>query len=372
MVVLTFAAFFSCEKEVLTPDDPQAQANIFYEPTEPISTLCMQEFNWTWTPIPGFTCGDGSGSGIGVRRGRQCNRIMIFLDGGTLCFDGQSCNAFANDFNFDGAQFGNGPGAGVFYLGTTQNPFRQWTQVYVPNCTGDLHTGDTVQTINIGGVPTTLQLRGARNFSHIITYLKANFPDATEIALIGASGGSFGATFNFNQLSRAYPAIPKTLIADCGIMFEDDALFAPCLQQMWRDFWNVDANLPSGCATCFGANGDGLAQLYPYYPAALNQANYGLMCYNQDIILRLVLSKGYNNCPAFSGLEMTGAELKAGLAALRDQVLIPAGRWGTFLPDGEDHTAINLTRFYTTQIGGVSMAQWTSEVLNGNFTHYSE
>src|SRR5277367_3655623 len=58
---------------------------------------------WTWVPVDGALCRDGSSTGFGVSLGTS-NNLMIFLEGGNACFNYQSCSAL-NPSSFDAADF---------------------------------------------------------------------------------------------------------------------------------------------------------------------------------------------------------------------------------------------------------------------------
>ena len=74
---------------------------------------------------PGVYIKYGTGSGVG-----------IYLDGGGACFNAETC-AVASSGNHPGA-----PGTGgEFSNSDVRNPFKDYSWVHVPYCTGDVHLG---------------------------------------------------------------------------------------------------------------------------------------------------------------------------------------------------------------------------------------
>src|SRR5512142_1728585 len=107
---------------------------------------------WTWLPIDGMACGDGSPTGIGVNLVDTSDRVAIYMQGGGACWDVNTCFTIKsavhieggygqNDFNTDIATLS---GSYLFQRIAT-NPFKDASWIYVPYCTGDLHDGNNVE-----------------------------------------------------------------------------------------------------------------------------------------------------------------------------------------------------------------------------------
>ena len=67
----------------------------------------------------------------------------------------------------------------------------------------------------------------------------------TDVVVTGESGGGFGAAANYDTIASHFPNNDVVVIDDSGPIFTDTYL-EPCLQQQWRDVWNIDASLPHG------------------------------------------------------------------------------------------------------------------------------
>src|SRR5450432_912441 len=46
---------------------------------------------WTWVPLAGMTCADGSPTGVGVNLTDRSDRVMIYFQGGGACGDATTC-----------------------------------------------------------------------------------------------------------------------------------------------------------------------------------------------------------------------------------------------------------------------------------------
>src|SRR5262249_35822841 len=111
---------------------------------------------WTWIPFDDAKCGNGSTTGIGVNLTGASDRILIYLQEGGACWDWFSCYFVGSADNFSSgygeARFAADV-ADTTYLGQTDglfgrtaaaNPFKDYSWVFVPYCTGDTHAGDNV------------------------------------------------------------------------------------------------------------------------------------------------------------------------------------------------------------------------------------
>jgi hypothetical protein len=106
---------------------------------------------------------------------------------------------------------------GIFDFSHPENPFAEYTVVFVPYCTGDVHVGDTVQVYgeDLGGRP--IQHRGARNVERVLQWTKSLVQRPEQVVVAGASAGSYGAIFHTPRIGRLYPSADLVTIGDSGV-----------------------------------------------------------------------------------------------------------------------------------------------------------
>jgi len=85
---------------------------------------------------------------------------------------------------------------------TTRESVRDWSFVYIPYCTGDIHMGSATKTYSNAGnpnVPATfaIQHRGFDNFMVVLDWITKNFDGPKNILVTGSSAGGYGASANF-------------------------------------------------------------------------------------------------------------------------------------------------------------------------------
>src|SRR5690349_14903977 len=64
----------------------------------------VEEGTWTWIPIEGSRCMDGSETGIGVNLRRDSGKLVIMYEGGGACFNELSCMGVAHQDGYGAAE----------------------------------------------------------------------------------------------------------------------------------------------------------------------------------------------------------------------------------------------------------------------------
>ncbi len=241
---------------------------------------------WTWVDFPDSTCANGTPTGIAVNPSTASTDVWIYMQGGGACWEGLTCFVIKSAANFetgytmatfasDGTQ--DLPG---FNRANTSNPFRKASFVFVPYCTGDVHSGDAVKSIS----NRIVYFEGARNVEAYLKRLKLTFPNATRVFLTGSSAGAFGAQLSYQRVKDAFPTAELHVLADSGQMINPSGT----LLHDWIEAWNV--TVPSSCTDCLNN--------FPAYVDWLTVNNptsrFSLLAYSQDNVLR----QFFNYAPA--------------------------------------------------------------------------
>jgi pectinacetylesterase len=355
--------------EPVTP--PEANASTCHpESNFGGAALSAPEGSWTWIDFPEARCRDGSATGIGVRLHRGSDKLALYFEGGGACFHGASCAI--NDVlqRFDGTAFAAWTSAagssGIFDDARADNPLHGWNLIYVPYCTGDVHAG-SAEHVDVPGGPTNQSFVGYRNVGHYLQRLVPSFPDVSQVVVTGISAGGFGAAMNYDRVAQAFCHARVTLVDDSGPPM-GDAWLAPCLQQRWRQLWNLDATLPADCAACRGSDGGGIVNYVGYLAKKYPDAQLGLISANQDSIISLFFGYGTNHCAGLSGASagMSGATFEAGLADLRAHYFNDVGL-GSYIVPSTSHTWETGLTFYSTTVAGMALPEWMNQIVNLHF-----
>ena len=339
-----------------------------FDPNTPFAGAEADRGQWKWIPVDGMLTRTGEETGIGVRlQDEDAPGLVIFMQGGGACFNDASCNANPkrfNENNFLGWALLSG-NAGIFNKANAGNPVGDWHHVFIPYTSGDLHFG---QSPSASPAADEMNFVGFDNTQAILDLLAPYFTDIDQVLLCGSSAGGYGATFNYEEVKNAFAPLKVHLINDSGPMPADDAAFAPCLQQDFRDDFNLDATMPAGCADCLGADGDGLSNLYAYYGQqyTADDGSLGIISYKEDAVIRAFLDFGTDDCANLEGSFMSydPAVLSDALDDLDANVLTP-NRWSIFFLDGTGHVTLMGGDYYNKSIQGNSLADWVSRLIDG-------
>ncbi len=319
-----------------------------------VERLDPPPLEWTYVEIPGTQCMDGSPGGFGVNYAPESSDVMIYLEGGGACFS-DACDFTAFSLPFVP------PSDGIFSRNNNANPVRDWTIVYVPYCTGDIHAGDAEAML--GG-----QLRQFRGYSNITRYLERLVPSfpADRVLLTGISAGGFGAALNATQVADAYGDVELTIVDDSGPPLSN-AVIPPCLQTLFRDTWNLDATVLADCDTCDPDDFttgllDHVLQNYP-------DVRFGLFSNTADAIISTYMGAGWgngehNNCEGVP-IPVPALTYSQDLDDIRAAHM---DRASTFYQLGLGHTALRVG-FNITFVDGTSLPEWIGDVLDGQITH---
>jgi Pectinacetylesterase len=325
-----------------------------FTPGQPI-TATDQE--WTWVPFDNAFCANGKSTGIGVNLSSASSRVLIYLEGGGACWNEVTCYTLMTATNFAGgygeADFESEskdtgylaePG-GFFDRTAAANPFKDYSYVYVPYCTGDIHAGNAVTTYGDGPA----HFVGFKNMTAYLERLVTTFPKADRVILSGSSAGGFGAAYNWWQTQQAFGATRVDLLDDSGTPMPADIEADGFGEEILRASWNLAATLPPGCTQCKTS----LAGLLAFYEQQYPKHSAALLSFVEDSTL-----------PSFFGV--TEAQFEMGLAEDISTYFTPTTNFKYF-------TYSNATTYpngghvlwFTPQLtqGGVTLQQFVTQMV---------
>ena len=273
-------------------------------------------FQWEMVELPpesGAACGNGSPYRFFVNRTPFSPDVAITYEGGGACWDQRAClgEGRLGASNPDGIppdyirSANAGYGLVTPFVGRNSPAqavqTQSWNIVFLPYCTGDVHSGSTV-TVYDDAYPQTPRVqyhRGQANIVAAAAWLKANLPPVRKMMLTGYSAGGVGSTTTYALMRDALaPSGEATLLADSGPLVPtprhaDPADYpAVLLHNTIREVWGLD--LPEGLITKFGG------RLVGFDPDNLGSVNGALaMTFPNDRFGYMVFSRD-TNFSAFS------------------------------------------------------------------------
>lgn len=303
---------------------------------------------WTWVPFENAFCGNGSPTGIGVNISDKSKQLVIFMMGGGACWNALTCYTLKTASNLDGydeTKFQNDATGlltgSLFDRNDPENPMKDASFVFVPYCTGDVHSGDKIGNYN--GMDT--HHVGFKNMTEYLGRILPTFPDADRVLLAGSSAGGFGVGTNFWRVQDAFGSTRVDVINDSG-----PPLPAPYLsdarEKEWRDAWNLDAALPPNCAECL----TDLDALFTYYATNYTKGRAALLSYTKDN----VISAFYGPIPT--------SQFEEGLKVLTSTRLDGISNFRYYYLPGENH--VLLSNPDNVSMNGVVLKTWLKQMVD--------
>jgi hypothetical protein len=283
-------------------------------------------------------------------------KLLIMLQGGGACWqDFYNCNVLAE------AQEPPSPRVGIWDFDSPDNPFADYSIVYMPYCDGSVFSGDNdVFDPAFGaaiGVPAAVVRfhRGMRNLSAGIDLAKATFPIPQRITVAGSSAGGVGAAGFSPFLARfAYGNVKKlTVFNDAGpvaINLDDTA----AIEARAAD-WQFGQFYPASCTEC-----DDEGQATAVIDWRLdNDSTIREAFYETDADLT---NRFFMNLLPPTGTQEDYRDIIVTEHGLLNEA--HPDRYKRFIVSGDgSHTALQSPLFYSQDANGVPLNEWTRDFL---------
>jgi len=299
---------------------------------------------WTWVPIAGMTCGDGSPTGIGVNLTRRSERLVVFLNGGGACWDAQTCfelhTAASIDTPFGAAEFAAlraNLEAYPLFGRAAGSPFQNASFVFVPYCTGDLHAGRVATQYTTASGSRTVHHLGQVNLDALWPRLRELRPAADRAWLVGASAGGYGAMLEQTRMRFAFGGVRVDALSDSSHPIDPE----PARWDAMRLAWELE--VPVDCPACATGFGGWPAHLRAIAP---RDARWGVMMNTRD-----------QTIASYFGVSQ--AELATRTLAIRDAMAAGTGQ-AAFVIDAASHV-LTATNPPPQTSGGVGLADWVRQ-----------
>lgn len=307
----------------------------------------------------GPICIAGTDYSVFTRAGNP-SRLLIFEQGGGACWqDFYNCNVLAE------SQEPPAPPVGIWDFDSKDNPFADYSIVYMPYCDGSVFTGDNdvfdptwqafiegLLSLPPGAGPPVRFHRGMRNQSAGIDLAKQMFPHASRITVAGSSAGGVGAAGFAPFLVRMLYGnqVKLTVLNDAGpVAVNLDALGD--IMARAAD-WDFGKFYPASCTDCSElGQGTAIIKWRLDNDSTIREAFYET---DADLTNRFFMA------------------LLGDPAAFRDLVVTEHGllhdahpdRYKRFIVAGDTtHTALQTPLFYLQEADGVLLNEWVDDFL---------
>lgn len=321
----------------------------------------------TW----GTRCGDGSPYAFWLRlapEGSPLWRVATDMQGGGVCVFESDCTSVPPElFQADEGQ----PDGGYLSTDPAVNPFHDWTMLFMPYCTQDVHIGGGATTAFPGGLQVhrfgALNARAALRWLRDVLWaaLEAEDPegwrpDRLRVMFAGESAGAFGVEYNYHYPLDELRWANTTGFPDSGLALDNGGLLSvrnlglvvgPPTGPL---AWNANAMLPSYCLAGDCAVGPVIQRATA--PRLLGTPWQQILNISNQVDSTQVSTTFFSGIPAWTNA------LRSAYCDERDE---PGLFW--FLPaeSGSIHTMLRSdSRFTTLAADGVVVRDWVAAAMN--------
>jgi hypothetical protein len=212
---------------------------------------------WEMVEFPGTVCGNNTPFKMFANYSKDSDNLVVVFEPGGACWDYDSCtgkNGIRGAANVDGIpddHWQMAPFISPFLNRAYEDsPTTKWNYVYVPYCTGDVHTGNTVATYDDGsGDSIEFHHEGHADTEAVTTWIDQNFTHVPKMLVTGCSAGGVGSLVNYHFLRNGVHAAEKAYqLDDSGPIFPSSG-YSGMMHAKIRSAWNLDSLaslLPAG------------------------------------------------------------------------------------------------------------------------------
>ncbi len=321
----------------------------------------LDELGEGWNELrPGgeTICSNGTDYAFYVRPG-DSDKLLIYFNGGGACWFGPICDLQVNPTYVPNVETDhNNPAThvGIFELDNPENPFADWSMVFVSYCTADVHIGDAVVTYDVPATgnmeahQVTIHHKGYVNAMSALDWTFANYEAPRQIFVTGSSAGAIASPFYAGLVAEQYPDAQIVQLGDAAGGYHGEEVEAPL------SAWNTISILPDWPEYA-EVTADGLSFEDLYVATAMHTDNVVMAQYNtaedetQYGFLFLVgisdplpqlLDEAYQTIESQSGEELY-----------------------TYTAGGDLHTILRRPEFYTYEVDGVRFVDWVASLVAG-------
>lgn len=295
-------------------------------------------------------CSDGSPWRFYVAPG-AADKVIINFQGGGACWDAATCNPqsrlYTTRLQIQDLQAGQG----VFNRNSPENPFRDWTHVFVPYCTADLHWGN--RSARYGDL--NIQHKGAVNARQAVLWVFNNITNPKNVMVTGCSAGGYGSIMWAPYFMRRYPNAHVVQLGDAALGVAPASFFP-----LASAAWGIQGALPGWIGGLeparLGSNDlyQAFAKAYP----TRSFAQYSTLLDEVQVFFYSLILGQPRPTPEIAQQWVQGA--LANLAAIKQS----APNFYSYLAPGTQHCIIGRPEFYSTKVGEVSFADWVRKLVS--------
>jgi hypothetical protein len=314
-----------------------------------------------WTRVeggPGTGCAGDSTFAFFVREGDP-RKIMLFLNGGGACWNGGNCDMKGKPTFYSKMDARQDPAGadGVLQPSNPRNPVGDYSMVFVPYCTGDVHLGTREVTYrdslpgDVAPRDFVIRHHGARNVERAVAWLTAKWTAPDIVFVTGSSAGAIPSPVYAADLARHYPRARVVQLGDGAGGYRAPAV--PGILAGWGATDRIRANPAFGPVDSARLTFETLYQVAARATPRVRFAQYN----NADDEIQVV----FLNLLGMQGFRLPDL-MRENLAEIRRS----NEGFRSYTAPGVGHTILGSAEFYTLRVDDISLRDWLAALIGGS------
>jgi hypothetical protein len=283
-------------------------------------------------------------------------RLAIYFQGGGGCWNTRNCGldgqrTFDNSIDdTDRPWLNKTVVGGILDASNPANPLREFTIVFAPYCTADVHIGARTERFETAdGKHLNIAYRGLANAQRVMDWVTQQYTDPKRVFVSGGSAGAIPSPIFASQLARHYTKAQVVGLGDGAGGYRTTRL------AQWLELWGATRALKHD--PLYRDLNVETANFEDFYARAAPVPNLQLGQINsiEDRVQIYFLSQLGHEVKSLAPL------LSASIKDLRKS----NPKFRTYTMAGGVHTVLTRPDFYTAKADEVMLTKWLDDLVNG-------
>ena len=305
---------------------------------------------------PGTACSQGTPYAFFFRSGNP-EKLLVHFEGGGACWMSSNCDVNQHPTYVPAIDLKQDPPpAGIFDFANPGNPFTDYSVLFVPYCTGDVHLGNKTVTYSTPaserrpGSTLRIHHNGYGNAAAALRWTYRRVKTPRQVFVSGESAGAIASAFYADRVADHYTHAQIVQLGDSAGGYR--AAMVPRLLEGWGA-----TELMRSFKSYVQADASKLNFERLYIAAAHNHPKTQLAQFNtaedetQLVFLNLI---GVPNAVLPQLLEQNLADIRAVAPGFR-----------SYTSPGKVHVILRRPEFYSTQVNGTRLSDWVAALAAG-------
>lgn len=326
---------------------------------------------WTQIPVDDAVCLYDTDYSFFVRPADvETDKLMIYFQGGGACWDGLTCGSvgqFASQYDVSDDEMAVYT-AGLFDYENESNPVTDFHAVFVPYCSGDIHSGDAEMTFDLpeamqtdDAADVSVIFNGVDNTSQVLDWVYANFLEPEQVLITGCSAGGYGAATHAPFIMQNYAGIPAVLVSDAsnGVLYPgwnglETWEVVDELPDFVEDFTDITWEDYSTTLQFIATSQAFPDNVFAQYNTFLDQVQIGFYGLMQNVFV------------TEDNFADIAQEWSTGLLTNLATIEAASDNFYAYTAGGLVHCVVNRPEFYSYSVDGLTVSDWVSGLLAGD------